>query len=71
MRFDFEVCFLRFLGFCDVMMKTLAIIIEEEEENHHKLSFSLSNWTSEEEEEENHHKLSFSLSNWTSCLTKQ
>jgi hypothetical protein len=26
MRFDFEVCFLRFLGFCDVMMKTLAII---------------------------------------------
>jgi hypothetical protein len=49
MRFDFELCFLRFLGFCDVMMKTLAIIIEEEEEeeeNHHKLSFSLSNWTS-------------------------
>jgi hypothetical protein len=26
MRFDFEVCFLRFLGFCDVMMKTLALI---------------------------------------------
>jgi hypothetical protein len=25
MRFDFEVCFLSFLGFCDVMMKTLAI----------------------------------------------
>jgi hypothetical protein len=25
MRFDFEVCFLRFLGFCDVMMKTSAI----------------------------------------------
>jgi hypothetical protein len=24
MRFDFEVYFLRFLGFCDVMMKTLA-----------------------------------------------
>jgi hypothetical protein len=26
MRFDFEVCFLRFLGFCDVMMKTSALI---------------------------------------------
>jgi hypothetical protein len=26
MRFDFEVFFLRFLGFCDVMMKILAII---------------------------------------------
>jgi hypothetical protein len=25
MRFDFEVCFLRFLGFSDVMMKTLAV----------------------------------------------
>jgi hypothetical protein len=25
MRFDFEVCFLRFLGFCDVMMKTLVV----------------------------------------------
>jgi hypothetical protein len=25
MGFDFEVCFLRFLGFCDVMMKTLAV----------------------------------------------
>jgi hypothetical protein len=27
MRFDFEMCFLRFLGFYDVMMKTLAFII--------------------------------------------
>jgi hypothetical protein len=27
MRFDLEVCFLRFVGFCDVMMKTLALII--------------------------------------------
>jgi hypothetical protein len=26
MRLDFEICFLRFLGFCDVMMKTLALI---------------------------------------------
>ena len=26
MGFDFEVCFLRFLDFCDVMMKTLALI---------------------------------------------
>jgi hypothetical protein len=25
MRFELEVCFLRFFGFCDVMMKTLAI----------------------------------------------
>jgi hypothetical protein len=25
MRFDFEVCVLRFLGFCNVMMKTLAL----------------------------------------------
>jgi hypothetical protein len=29
MRLDFEVCFLRFLGFCDVMMKTLALIKKE------------------------------------------
>jgi hypothetical protein len=46
MRFDFEVCFLRFLGFCDVIMKTLALIKQKEEENHNKLSFSLSNQTS-------------------------
>jgi hypothetical protein len=49
MRFDFEVCFLRFLGFCDVMMKILAInkkIIKKKSENHNKVSFSLSNWTS-------------------------
>jgi hypothetical protein len=26
MRLDFEVCFLKFLGFYDVMMKTLALI---------------------------------------------
>jgi hypothetical protein len=26
MKFDFEVCFLRFLGFYDVLMKTLALI---------------------------------------------
>jgi hypothetical protein len=26
MRFDFEVRVLRFLGFCDVMMKTLALL---------------------------------------------
>jgi hypothetical protein len=26
MRLDFEVCFLKFLGFDDVMMKTLALI---------------------------------------------
>jgi hypothetical protein len=25
MRFDFEVCFLKFISFCDVMMKTLAV----------------------------------------------
>jgi hypothetical protein len=54
MIFGFEVCFLRFLGFCDVMMKTLAII---------KIKIK-------KKEKENHHKLSFSLSNWTSCLTK-
>jgi hypothetical protein len=29
MRFDFEVCFLRFLGFCDVIMKTLAIFFKK------------------------------------------
>jgi hypothetical protein len=46
MRFDFEVCFLRFLGFCDVMMKTLALIEKKKSENHNKVSFSLSNWTS-------------------------
>jgi hypothetical protein len=49
MKFDFEVCFLIFLGFCDVMVKTLAIKKKrkkKEKENHHKLSFSLSNWTS-------------------------
>jgi hypothetical protein len=43
MIFDFEVCFLRFLGFCDVIMKTLAI--NNNKKNHHKLSFSLSNRT--------------------------
>jgi hypothetical protein len=26
MKFDFEVCFLKFLGFYDVLMKTLALI---------------------------------------------
>jgi hypothetical protein len=58
MRFDFEVCFLRFLGFCDVMMKTLAIII-------------IIKFKKEKEiKKENHHKLSFSLSNRTCCLTK-
>jgi hypothetical protein len=47
MRFDFEVCFLRFLGFCDMMMKTLAVKKNrKKEENHHELSFSFSNWTS-------------------------
>jgi hypothetical protein len=46
MRFDFEVCFLRFLGFCDVMMKTLALINNKKKsENHNKVSFSLSNRT--------------------------
>jgi hypothetical protein len=35
MRFDFEVCFLRFLGLCDVMIKTLAIKIK----NHNKLYY--------------------------------
>ena len=44
MRFDFEVYFLIFLGFCDVMMKTLALI--KKKKNHNKLSFSLSNRTS-------------------------
>jgi hypothetical protein len=45
MRFDFKVCFLRFLGFYDMMMKNLAliIIIIIIKENHNKLSFSLSN----------------------------
>jgi hypothetical protein len=41
MRFDFEVCFLKFLGFRDVMMKTLAIIKKlkkEEEEEERKSS---------------------------------
>jgi hypothetical protein len=45
MIFDFEVCFLRFLGFCDAMMKTLAIIIKKKKKKK-KLSFSLSNQTS-------------------------
>jgi hypothetical protein len=61
MRFDFEVCFLRFLGFCDVMMKTLAIII----------IIKFKKFKKEKEiKKENHHKLSFSLSNRTCCLTK-
>jgi hypothetical protein len=46
MRFDFEVCFLRFLGFYDVMIKTLALIKKKKSENHNKVSFSLSNQTS-------------------------
>jgi hypothetical protein len=48
MRFGFEVCVLRFIGFCDVMMKTLAINNnnKKKKENHNKVSFSLSNWTS-------------------------
>jgi hypothetical protein len=42
MRLDFEVCFLKFLGFYDVMMKTLAlkiIIKKNQSKNHNKLSF--------------------------------
>jgi hypothetical protein len=44
MRLDFEVCFLKFLGFYDVMMKTLALIKiyiynKKKSKNHNKLSF--------------------------------
>jgi hypothetical protein len=37
MRFDFEVCFLRFLGFCDVMMKILALILKNKNKKRRKL----------------------------------
>jgi hypothetical protein len=36
MRLDFEMCFLRFLGFCDVMMKTLALIKIKNKKNQSK-----------------------------------
>jgi hypothetical protein len=58
MKFDFEVCFLRFLGFCEVMMKTSALI--KIKKKIFKKSIN-----------QNHNKVSFSLNNWTSCLAKQ
>jgi hypothetical protein len=47
MRLDFEACFLKFLGFYDVMMKILALILKKikkiqkkkKKKNHNKLSF--------------------------------
>jgi hypothetical protein len=51
--------FLRFFGFCDMMIKTLALIKKKKKKE------------KEKEEEENHNKLSFSLNNRTSCLAKQ
>jgi hypothetical protein len=41
MRLAFEVCFLKFLGFYDVMMKTLALIkIKKNKKNHQKIIIS-------------------------------
>jgi hypothetical protein len=57
LRFDFEVCVLKFLGFCDVMMKTLALIKIKNQKSKIK--------------NQNHNKVNFSLSNLTSCLAKQ
>jgi hypothetical protein len=63
MRFDFEVCFLRFFGFCDVTMKSLALIkIKKIIKKKKKIK---------NQKSKNHNKVSFSLSNRTSCLAKQ
>jgi hypothetical protein len=61
MRFDFEVCFLRFFGFCDVTMKSLALIKKKKKNQKNQKN----------QKSKNHNKVSFSLSNRTSCLAKQ